>query len=231
MGRELAVEWLGRVPYADALELQRKSVEARRAGASGDRLLLLEHPPVLTLGRGASDRHLLADAAELSRRGIELHRVSRGGDITYHGPGQLVGYLIVDLDARSARDVHLFLRGIESALREALAGLGVPSHTRPGYTGVFAGSDPDPEAGTDAGGRPRKIASIGVGIRRWVTYHGFALNVDLDLAAFDAIVPCGLDFVEMTSVARELGAGAPPDLPEVVRERVAQACTSEWPPL
>lgn len=229
MGRELEIEWLGERDYAEALELQRRCVEARLAGGSGDRLLLLEHPPVLTLGRGASERNLLVDREELARRGIGLHRVSRGGDITWHGPGQLVGYLIVDLDARGERDVHRFVRGIEAALGAALARLGVPTHVRPGYTGVFAGADPG------APGRPRKIASIGVGVRRWVTWHGFALNVGPDLSAFDAIVPCGLDFVEMTSVARELGDAAPSGpaagLTERARACVAEACRLQWPPL
>jgi lipoate-protein ligase B len=225
MARDLEVEWLGEVGYTQALELQQQAVEQRRGGATGDRLLLLEHPPVLTLGRGAGDENLRVGAAELARRGIDVHRVSRGGDVTYHGPGQLVGYLIIDLDARGQRDVHAFLRAIEAALGTALVGLGIASHTRPGYTGVFAGAE------IDAPGRPRKIASIGVGVRRWVTYHGFALNVDLDLAAFDAIVPCGLDFVDMTSVARELGTSAPENLSEVVRQQVCEACVGQWPRL
>ena len=117
MTADLEVDWLGTVPYADALELQMKSVEARRAGASCDKLLLLEHPPVITIGRGATTENLLIDPAELARRGVAFHRVSRGGDVTYHGPGQLVGYLIIDLAARDERDVHRFLRKIEAATR------------------------------------------------------------------------------------------------------------------
>lgn len=236
MTRELEVDWLGTVAYADALELQMKAVEARRAGAVCDKLLLLEHAPVITIGRGATTEHLLIDPAELERRGVAFHRVSRGGDVTYHGPGQLVGYLIIDLAARDERDVHRFLRKIEAAIRSALDELGVSSHVLDGYTGVFAGIPGDVSAATGAshslgdGSRPRKIASIGVGVRSWVTYHGFALNVDIDLAGFEAIVPCGLDFVEMTSVERELGTSANSGLAGRVRDRVAQACAEQWPP-
>jgi lipoate-protein ligase B len=224
MASELAIEWLGTLPYREALELQEKCLEARRAGAAADKLLLLEHPRVITLGRGARSDTLLASPAELAAQGIEVHRVSRGGDITYHAPGQLVGYLILDLAARGERDVHAFLRRIESALAAALSGLGVPTHTLAGYTGLFA----QPGAGAPTAARPRKIASIGVGVRGWVTYHGFALNVDPDLSGFDAIVPCGLDFVEMTSIARELAAAAPADLAARARAAVAAACAKQW---
>ncbi len=224
MTRELVVEWLGTVPYTEALELQNKCVEARRAGAATDKILLLEHPAVITVGRGARADNLLASASELEARGIEVHRISRGGDITYHGPGQLVGYPILDLAARDERDVHSFLRQIEAVLGRALAELGVPTRTLPGLTGVFVepGSDPPAEA------PPRKIASIGVGVRGWVTYHGFALNVAPDLSAFESIVPCGLDFVEMTSIARELAASAPAELGELARAAVIEACTAQW---
>ncbi len=224
MARELAIEWLGTVPYREALELQEKCLEARRAGAATDKLLLLEHPPVITVGRGARSDTLLASSAELAARGIEVHRVSRGGDITYHAPGQLIGYLILDLAARGERDVHVFLRSIEAALEDALADLDVPTHTLSGYTGLFVRTGENPPAA----GRSRKIASIGVGVRGWVTYHGFALNVDLDLSGFDAIVPCGLDFVEMTSVARELAGAAPADLAARVRAAVGTACANRW---
>ena len=224
MARELAIEWLGTVPYREALELQEKCVEARRAGAAADKLLLLEHPPVITLGRGARSDTLLASAAELAARGIEVHRVSRGGDITYHAPGQLVGYLILDLAARGERDVHAFLRSIEAMLGEALSELGVPTRTLAGYTGLFARSG----EGEPAAARPRKIASIGVGVRGWVTYHGFALNVDPDLSGFDTIVPCGLDFVEMTSIARELAGEAPSDVAARARAAVRAACANRW---
>jgi lipoyl(octanoyl) transferase len=230
MSAELEVDWLGTVSYTDGLELQTEAVDARRAGEACDKLLLLEHPPVITLGRGASIENLLVDPAELERRGVAFHRVSRGGDVTYHGPGQLVGYLIIDLAARDERDLHRFLRKIEAAIRSALGTLEVPSHVLDGYTGVFAGTPGEAEGASHVG-RPRKIASIGVGVRSWVTYHGFALNIDIDLASFEAIVPCGLDFVEMTSVERELAATgtANGDLAERVRDSVASAFARQWP--
>jgi lipoate-protein ligase B len=213
----LVVERWGRVPYREALARQAEALEARRRGETPDRLLLLEHPPVVTLGRGARAASLRVPAAELVRRGIEVCEAARGGDVTYHGPGQLVGYLIVSLlgDAPGSPDVHAHLRGIESALAAALRRLDVPPRAIPGLTGVFV-DDPAP-------GLPRKIASIGVGVRHWVTWHGFALNVDLDLSAFDPIVPCGLSGVAMTSLARELGPAAPADLPARVQSAVAEA--------
>ncbi len=203
MARELAVERLGRVPYADALELQEKRVEAVRAGAAPDTLFLLEHPPVITLGRRADPAHVRLSQEALRARGVEVHTITRGGDVTWHGPGQLVGYLVCDLAARGERDVHRFLRALESGLIDALAALGVRAGRREGYTGVFM-QDTSPGPAT-----PRKIASIGIGLRSWVTYHGFALNVTAALEEFGAIVPCGLANVRMTSVARELGSAAP----------------------
>ncbi len=226
----LGVEWLGLVPYADALELQTKRVEALRAGSGPECLLLLEHPPVLTLGRGGDASHVLASRAALEAADIALHRVSRGGDVTYHGPGQLVGYLILDLTRRGEPDVGHFLRAIEAALIEALGELGLPAHTRAGMTGVFAGSLSEEPRSVGPGqgesppaGPPRKIASIGIGLRGWVTWHGFALNVSTDLSAFAAIVPCGLHGVAMTSVATELGAKAPAGLDARAREAVGAA--------
>jgi lipoyl(octanoyl) transferase len=230
-GGELAVEWLGCVAYAEATEIQMQGVEARRRGEVPDRLLLLEHPAVVTLGRGAREENLLASRESLARRGVEIHRAARGGDVTYHGPGQLVGYLILDLTAGGAPDVHGFVRRMELALIEALEELSVPARRIEGMTGVFVdrsravrlrGGTGGENRGRRAGGAvpERKIASIGVGVRRWVTYHGFALNVDLDLAGFEAIVPCGLRGVEMTTVARELGA---PDLELAPRVREAVA--------
>jgi len=220
MARELAIEWLGEVPYAEALELQRKRLEAVRSGAAPDTLLLLEHPPVVTLGRRADPANLLVSPEEFAARGIELHTISRGGDVTFHAPGQLVGYPILDLAARDEADVGAFLRTLEMLLIEALAALGVGGCQRPGTTGVFVETAP--------GERPRKIASIGVGIRGWVSHHGFALNVDLDLEGFDAIVACGLRDVEMTSAARELSGAAPADLFERARREVATACARRW---
>jgi lipoyl(octanoyl) transferase len=214
----LAVRELGRVSYADALRLQDEIVAARRRGACPDTLLLLEHPPVVTMGRSARAENLLANSEVLAARGVTVHEVARGGDVTYHAPGQLVGYPIVDLAARDLRDVHGWLRMLEEWVGEALIALGVPWRRVPGWTGVFAD--------VPATLRPRKIASIGVGVRGWVTFHGFALNVDLDLAGFDAIVPCGLNAVDMTSIARELGARAPSDLSDRTRSAVRDAFVS-----
>jgi lipoate-protein ligase B len=210
----LEVRWLGRVPYPEALELQEARVEARRRGEVGDALFLLEHPAVVTLGRRGSLENLLVPADVLADRGVEVHRVARGGDVTYHAPGQLVGYLIADLAAHGPPDVGVLLRRIESLLIEALGDLGLAGYTRPGQTGVFvAPGSPGP---------PRKIASIGIGLRGWVTWHGFALNVTLDPAEFGLIVPCGLREVTMTSLARELGAGAGAGLAERARSVVAE---------
>ena len=218
---ELRIERLGRVPYTEALERQMKCVEARRSGAGPDRLLLLEHPPVITLGRRARRAHLLQSPDQLAVRGVEIHSIARGGDVTYHAPGQLVGYAIIDLRARGCADVHAFLRELEGGIGEALAELGVSTRRVPGCTGVFAAQD-------SPHGRPRKLASIGIGMRGWVTCHGFALNVDLDLAGFEAIVPCGLHGVEMTSLARELGTEAPADLGARALDAVAGAFARRW---
>ncbi len=222
MARELKIERLGRIPYLEALELQEKQVEAVRGGVAGDTLFLLEHPPVITLGRRADPAHVLFGTSELRARGLELHTVTRGGDVTYHGPGQLVGYLVCDLAARRATDVNGFLRALEGGLIDALAALGLRAAARPAYTGVFM-AEP-------AGPRPRKIASIGVGLRGWVTYHGFALNVTTRLSDFAAIVPCGLSQVEMTSVACELGSTCPPaaELDASALEAVAAAFSARF---
>jgi lipoyl(octanoyl) transferase len=154
-------------------------------------LLLLEHPPVITMGRSAKEQNVLASAALLEARGVERFEVERGGDVTFHGPGQLVGYPIIDLK-RHKRDLHWYLRQVEEALIQALAMLGIPAERNAGYTGVWT--------------KGRKIASIGVHARDWVTWHGFALNVSTDLSYFDLLVPCGIQAVTMTSVERELAA-------------------------
>jgi lipoyl(octanoyl) transferase len=199
----LYVVRLGRRPYAEVLELQRAVARARIAGeVPQDVLLLVEHPPVVTLGRSAKGAHLVASAELLAARGVELFEVERGGDVTFHGPGQLVGYPIVDLK-RHKQDLHWYLRQVEEALIRALARHGVAGWRSAGYTGVWVGDEPGVVGGT------RKIASIGVHARDWVTWHGFALNVATELAYFDLIVPCGIPGVTMTSLARELGAGAP----------------------
>ena len=187
----LEVRWLGRVAYADALALQEELRERLGRGEIGETVLLLEHPDVITFGRGAKPENALASDTELRRSGYDVFRVNRGGDVTWHGPGQLVGYPLLDL-ARHGSDVHVYLRALESVLIAALADFGIAAGRRAGYAGVWLDER-------------RKIASIGVGVRRWLTLHGFALNVDCDLARFRAIVPCGLAGVEMVSMASVLG--------------------------
>jgi len=185
------LDW-GRTRHADATARQLTLVEARIAGNTGDTLVFTEHEPVYTLGlRAGAAAHLLWDDAERARRGISLEQTGRGGDITYHGPGQIVGYPIVSL-ARS-RDLHAYLRFLEQVVIDALAELGLAGTRRDGLTGIWIG--------------PRKIAAIGVAARRWVTYHGFALNLDPDLTPFSGIVPCGIPSAQgtVTSVAAELG--------------------------
>jgi lipoate-protein ligase B len=186
----LAVLDLGRRSYAEALELQRHLCRRRLDGAVGDDLLLLvEHDPVVTLGRGTRAESLPVPPAELPGRGIEVFEVERGGDVTFHEPGQLVGYPILDLQALRP-DLHWYLRELEGALIDALAELGLAAERRAGLTGVWTG--------------PRKIASIGIHVKRWITFHGFALNVTNALEGFGLIVPCGIPGVEITSVVREL---------------------------
>jgi lipoyl(octanoyl) transferase len=179
--RILNVANLGLVEYQAALALQTAMVAARQSDAISDTLLLLEHPHVFTLGRGADERFVLAQRPDA----VPIYRVSRGGEVTYHGPGQLVGYPILKLEGRD-RDVHRYLRNLEEAMLRALADFEVDATRREGLTGIWVGA--------------RKIASIGVGIKRWTTAHGFALNVCPDLSYFRGIVPCGIDGCEMTSM-------------------------------
>jgi lipoate-protein ligase B len=186
----LRIEDLGRRPYAEVLELQRELRRRRIEGELGeDVLLLVEHPPVITLGRGTRASSLPIDPEELERRGVEVFEVERGGDVTFHGPGQLVGYPILDL-REHRQDLHWYLRRLEDVLIQALGQLGIEGNRNPGLTGVWTAG--------------RKIASIGIHVKQWVTLHGFALNVTTDLDPFDLIVPCGIRQVVMTSVAAEL---------------------------
>ena len=190
----LRVARLGPTPYREGLAIQEGLVAARAQGRTGDWLLYPEHPPVLTVGRNPSADGLLADRATLERLGVEVFEVARGGDITWHGPGQLVGYVVQGLDSRG-RDLHRFLRDLEDALIEVVRGYGLPAGREPGRTGVWVEGE--------------KIASIGVAVRRWVSYHGFALNVAPDLKFFELIHPCGLKGIKMTSLAQRLGPDAP----------------------
>ncbi|HMA24154.1 MAG TPA: lipoyl(octanoyl) transferase LipB [Gemmatimonadaceae bacterium] len=198
---ELWVERLGVMSYAAALDLQREIARARIAGTiAEDVLLLVEHPPVVTLGRSAKEKHLLASPEALQARGVERFEVERGGDVTFHGPGQLVGYPIIDLN-RHRRDLHWYLRQLEEALIVALSDFGIVAERSAGQTGVWT--------------QGRKIASIGVHARSWVTWHGFALNVTTDLSYFDLMVPCGIQSVIMTSISRETSEPFAPTMKQV----------------
>jgi lipoate-protein ligase B len=198
--RVLKSAWLGQIDYQAALKLQDALVAARQRDDIGDVLLLLEHPHVYTLGRGGDERFILNPGE------IPVYRVSRGGQVTYHGPGQLIGYPIVKLEGAD-RDVLCYLRRLEHVLIEALAAFGIVAQRRPGLTGVWLGLE--------------KIASIGVGFRRWVSLHGFALNVATDLSFFDAIVPCGIEGCRMTSLSAH-GLTVPcASMGEIVGQRLA----------
>ena len=190
--RVLDVRRLESVPYADALALQRSLVEERRAGRVDEVLLLLEHPHVLTLGvRGDGGRaHILATPEALASRGVEVHETGRGGDVTYHGPGQIVGYPIIDLNP-DRRDVHRYVRDLETVLIRTAADYGIVAGRIEGLTGVWVDNE--------------KLAAIGVRIARWITSHGFAINVTTDLDYFNLIVPCGIADRGVTSLARLLG--------------------------
>ncbi len=188
--RILGVVRLGPVPYLEAHALQRRLADRRISGAlPHDILLLLEHEPTITMGRGTRESSLPLSAEALRARGLTVVEVERGGDVTWHGPGQLVGYPILDL-RRHREDLHWYLRQVEAVLIQALGRLEIPAERNPGLTGVWT--------------MGRKIASIGIHVRHWVTSHGFALNVENSLADFDLIVPCGISGVEMTTVAAEV---------------------------
>jgi lipoyl(octanoyl) transferase len=190
-GRVLEVRELGTVAYAEALRMQEELVVARRAGEVGDTLLLLEHPHVITMGTGTHEENILISADERERRGVELYRAGRGGDVTYHGPGQLVGYPILDLKPDRC-DLHRYLRDLEEVLILTLEDFGMVADRREGMTGVWVGD--------------RKLAAIGVRVSSgWITSHGFALNVGTDLSFFGSIVPCGIREYGVGSISGELG--------------------------
>ena len=196
--RRLEVTRAGVVPYEAALALQAELVTARKAGTIGDTLLLLQHPPVITLGVKVrqSREHVLASDDELRDRGIALFEAGRGGDVTYHGPGQLVGYPILDLKP-DRTDAHRYVRDLEETLIGLCADYGLSATRKSGLTGVWVGEE--------------KVAAIGVRLSKWVTSHGFALNVSTDLAQFGLIVPCGISDRGVTSLERLLGTAPPMD--------------------
>ncbi len=201
---------LGLVPYGEALEIQSDLVVRRRVGEVPDHLLLLEHPHVITLGTGSSPEHVLADATLRNRLGLELFEVGRGGDVTYHGPGQLVGYPILDLGP-DRKDLLGYLRDLETMLITVLERFGIEGESVPGLTGVWV--------------EDRKMAAIGVRVSSgWITSHGFALNVDTDLTYYETIVPCGIVGRSVTSLSREAGRPiAVAEVVPVVREVFARA--------
>jgi len=201
---------LGLVEFTRALTLQRRAAVMRIAGELPEDLLILcEHPPVVTLGRSAkSAGHVRLSVEALTERGAALHEIERGGDVTFHGPGQLVGYAIIDLKQHK-KDLHWFLRQTEEVIIRAVAAVGVIAERNAGFTGVWV--------------QGRKLASIGVHARDWVTWHGFALNVTTDLSWFDTIVPCGIDGVTMTSVEREMATASSATLACAVQTATTQA--------
>ena len=206
MRRPLEVLDLGRMPYAEAFELQRQIVEQRKRGQGTDTLLFVEHPHVVTIGRNGKQQHVLASEHILDRSGIEFYETDRGGDVTYHGPGQIVGYPILDL-REWRRDVRAYFRGVEQCLIDALADVGIAAERipEPGYEGVWVNG--------------AKVAAIGIHISRWITSHGFALNMDTDLSYFKYIVPCGL--TKPVCSLRSLGSQAS-------REQVIRAVASSF---
>ena len=187
-------DWLAQVPYQRGLDLQSDLVTRRQSGTIDDTLLLLEHPPVITLGRSAERDNVHLSPAALQEKGVELFQTGRGGDVTFHGPGQIVGYPIMDLNP-DRRDVHRYVRDLEDVLIRTAADYGVVAARVEGLTGIWVGMN--------------KLAAIGVRISRWVTSHGFALNVETDLAWFDLIVPCGIRGRGVTSLARLLDRPVP----------------------
>lgn len=206
-GRPCEARWLGTVAYAEGLALQEDLVRRRAANEIPDQLLLLEHPHVLTLGRAGKREHVLAGRERLAALGVEVFETGRGGDVTYHGPGQLVAYPILDL-APDRCDLHRYVRDLERVLLATLEDYGVRGHVVPGKTGVWVRRPGVPEA---------KVAAIGVRVARWITSHGIALNVAPDLGYFRLIVPCGITGGAVTSMAELAGAAAPGDATAGVR--------------
>lgn len=195
---------LGRMDYNAALDLQHKRVDEKRNGREEDLLLFVEHPPVITVGRGGDGKNILVDSQTLHEKGVSLYEIERGGDVTYHGPGQIVGYPIFDLNRRG-KDLHRFLRNLEEVLIQTLESYSLKGERVEGYTGVWVNGE--------------KIAAIGVAVKHWITFHGFAMNVNTDLSYFSLICPCGINDKGVTSLEKLLGRSL--DLEEV-KERIVK---------
>lgn len=209
-GRPLIVRRLGRMAYGEALALQEELIAARIAGEVQDTLLLVEHNPVITLGRAAKNEHILFPREALKRAGVELFETGRGGDVTFHGPGQLVGYPILDLKP-DRKDVRKYVQSLEEIMIQAAASYGLSGSRVDGLNGAWIGM--------------RKIGAVGVRIRSWVTMHGFALNVNTDLSQFGMIVPCGISDRGVTSLSTELGREVSLD---EVQDRIVDIAARVW---
>jgi len=203
--KDLQVLDLGRVTYEKAWKYQKELVENRRRGEIGDSLVFVEHPPVLTLGRSWKQQNVLADTLALTEKGVEVYEVERGGDVTYHGPGQVVGYPIVNLADRG-RDLHRYLRDLEEVIIRVVGSYGLGAGRKVGITGVWVGEE--------------KVCAFGVAVKSWVSYHGFALNVNTDLSYFSLINPCGIQDKGVTSLAKLLGHWVDP---EEVKAKIAES--------
>ena len=201
---ELRAIWLGNVDYVSSVELQRSMVEARKSGLLPDSILLLEHPHIFTLGRKADKSHVLSGKSTLRMFGIEVHETDRGGEVTYHGPGQLVGYPIIDVRAADLGPVT-YVRLLEKSIIQTLAEFGVTAHLVDGETGVWVGGVPNEKRRSGINPLGRKIAAIGVRITDGISMHGFALNISSDMSYYQHIVPCGMPNLPVTSVHMETG--------------------------
>jgi lipoyl(octanoyl) transferase len=205
---ELVANWLDTVAYGSALEVQHSTMADRKSDSIPDTLLLLEHPHVITYGRRAGDSHLVTSRADLERLGVEIFETDRGGEATYHGSGQLVGYPIIDVRVAGLGPVT-YVRLLEQAIIDTLAEYGINAHLVDGETGVWVGGKPNEKRLSGVNPKGKKIAAIGVRISGGVTMHGFALNVSTDLSYFQHIIPCGMPDLPFTTIEREIGSALP----------------------